>query len=188
MLRQLLLPAVAFAIMVASPTNAQQQKVVKPPAKEPTGTLSVLETGELKSDVVHIRPGFTITLQSPTEFDKVVVGNPEVADATPKDSRTFVLQGKHEGRTTLAVLDRDGAISLTVVVRDDLPPDRQRDAGSDHAGSRVRVYYPSDPSGKTPGFEHRNFQCNPACEPQGVERRQPTAATPAPEEGGTAGQ
>jgi hypothetical protein len=55
MLRQLLLPAVAFAIMVASPTSAQQPKVVKPPAKEPTGILSVLETGELKSDVVHIR-------------------------------------------------------------------------------------------------------------------------------------
>lgn len=149
MLRQLLLPAVAFAIMVASPTSAQQApkvvrppgaqqpSVVKPPAQEPTGILRVLETGELKTDVVHIRPGFTITLQSQNEFDKVVVGNPDVANATPKDNRTFVLQGKGEGRTTLAVLDRDGVISLTVVVRDDLPPDQQLDAKSDHAGSRV---------------------------------------------------
>src|SRR5947209_799921 len=121
MLRQVLLPAVAFAMMVASPTSAQQPRVVRPPgaqqpAQPPNGILSVLETGELKTDVVHIRPGFTITLQSPTDFDKVVVGNSVITDATPKDSRTFVLQGKTEGRTTLAVLDRDGVISLTVVV------------------------------------------------------------------------
>ena len=185
MLRQLLLPAVAFAIMVASPTSAQQPKVVKPPAKEPTGILSVLETGELKSDVVHIRPGFTITLQSPTEFDKVVVGNPEVADATPKDSRTFVLQGKTEGRTTLAVLDRDGVISLTVVVRDDdphLPPPVVIDGGSDHAGRRVTIWFgPGQP---------RLYQCNPACYPEGfLERSQDQpSATRTPPTGGQAGQ
>ena len=117
----------------------------------------VLETGELKTDVVHMRPGFTITLQSPTDFDKVVVGNPDVANAMPKDNRTFVLQGKGEGRTTLAVLDRDGVISLTVVVRDDVPPDEQLDHRSDHAGSRVILYYPAP--GQTPGFVSRRYQC-----------------------------
>jgi Flp pilus assembly secretin CpaC len=180
MLRQLLLPAVAFAIMVASPTSAQQPRVVRPPgAQQPNGILSVLETGELKSDVVHIRPGFTITLRSPTEFDKVVVGNPEVANAMPKDSHTFVLQGKAEGRTTLAVLDRDGVISLTVVVRDDLPPDEQLDARSDHAGSRVIIWEgPRQP---------RAYQCNPACYPEDEERREPRSGARSPQTGG-AGQ
>jgi hypothetical protein len=142
-----------------------------------------LETGELKAGVVHIRPGFTITLEAPTEFDKVVVGNPDVANATPKNDRTFVLQGKGEGRTTLAVLDRDGVISLTVVVRDDLPPDEQLDEGSDHAGSRVTVIYPNR---QGPGFDWRPYQCNPACEPQNFERRQLPGATSAPQAGGAA--
>lgn len=40
--------------------------------------------------------------------DTVIVGNPEIADATVQDERTIVLTGKGFGVTNLIILDRNG--------------------------------------------------------------------------------
>lgn len=42
------------------------------------------------------------------DADTVIVGNPEIADATVQDSRTIVLTGKGFGITNLIILDRRG--------------------------------------------------------------------------------
>jgi Flp pilus assembly secretin CpaC len=41
--------------------------------------------------------------------DTIVVGNPEIADASVQDARTIVLTGRGFGVTNLVVLDADGA-------------------------------------------------------------------------------
>lgn len=41
--------------------------------------------------------------------DTIVIGNPEIADASVQDARTIVLTGRGFGVTNLVVLDADGA-------------------------------------------------------------------------------
>lgn len=39
----------------------------------------------------------------------VIIGNPEIADATVRDSRTIVLTGRGFGKTNMVILDQTGA-------------------------------------------------------------------------------
>lgn len=48
-------------------------------------------------------------LKLPRAADTVIVGNPEIADASVQDSSTLVLTGKGFGVTNLVVLDASGA-------------------------------------------------------------------------------
>lgn len=43
------------------------------------------------------------------DADTVIVGNPEIADASVQDAKTIVLTGKGFGITNLVILDKDGA-------------------------------------------------------------------------------
>ena len=45
--------------------------------------------------------------------DTIVIGNPEIADASVQDASTVVLTGKGFGVTNLVVLDEDGTRSST---------------------------------------------------------------------------
>lgn len=42
------------------------------------------------------------------EADTVIVGNPDIADASVQDAKTIVLTGKGFGITNLVILDKDG--------------------------------------------------------------------------------
>jgi Flp pilus assembly secretin CpaC len=76
--------------------------------------------------------------------DTVVIGNPEIADATIQDPRTIVLTGRGFGVTNIVVLDADG---LPVV-------DEQIVVARQTANS-VRVYRRS---------EVQTLSCTPFCE------------------------
>jgi Flp pilus assembly secretin CpaC len=76
--------------------------------------------------------------------DTIVIGNPEIADASVQDATTIVLTGKGFGVTNLVILDADGSpiIDEQVVVTRDNP----------HS---VRVYRRSDV---------QTMSCTPYCE------------------------
>nr|WP_235633401.1 pilus assembly protein N-terminal domain-containing protein [Aquibium oceanicum] len=76
--------------------------------------------------------------------DTIVVGNPEIADASVQDATTIVLTGKGFGVTNLVVLDMEGA----PIVDEQIYVSRQ-DAKS------VRIYRRS---------EVQTLSCTPYCE------------------------
>lgn len=76
--------------------------------------------------------------------DTIVVGNPEIADASVQDATTIVLTGKGFGVTNLVVLDHDGA----PIVDEQIYVSRQ-DAKS------VRIYRRS---------QVQTLSCTPYCE------------------------
>jgi Flp pilus assembly secretin CpaC len=76
--------------------------------------------------------------------DTVIVGNPEIADATVQDSKTIVLTGKGFGTTNLIIIDRNG----NEVVHEKVFVARNTD-------KTMRVYNES-------GVQ--TFFCSPACD------------------------
>ena len=76
--------------------------------------------------------------------DTIVVGNPQIADASVQDSTTIVLTGKGFGVTNLVVLDTDGAPII----------DAQISVSRDEA-STVRVYRRASV---------QTLHCAPTCE------------------------
>lgn len=76
--------------------------------------------------------------------DTVVVGNPNIADATVKDSSTLVLTGKGFGVTNLVILDEEG---LPIV-------DEQVKVGRGDTDS-VQIYRRAD---------LQTLSCTPTCE------------------------
>ncbi|MEM8541579.1 MAG: pilus assembly protein N-terminal domain-containing protein [Pseudomonadota bacterium] len=74
----------------------------------------------------------------------VIIGNPEIADATVQDSQTLVLTGRGFGRTNLVILDATGTPIL----------DEQVAVARD-SGSTLRVY-------RRAAIE--NLSCEPECE------------------------
>lgn len=76
--------------------------------------------------------------------DTIVVGNPEIADASVQNSSTIVLTGRGFGVTNLVILDEDGA----PIIDEQIYVTRQ-DARS------VRVYR---------GASLQTLSCTPTCE------------------------
>ena len=76
--------------------------------------------------------------------DTIVIGNPEIADASVQDASTIVLTGRGFGVTNLVVLDQDGApiVDEQVVV-------------SRHFANSVRIYRRADV---------QTLSCSPYCE------------------------
>ena len=76
--------------------------------------------------------------------DTIVIGNPEIADASVQDASTIVLTGKGFGVTNLVVLDQDGApiVDEEIVV-------------SRHFTNSVRVYRRANV---------QTLSCSPYCE------------------------
>jgi Flp pilus assembly secretin CpaC len=58
---------------------------------------------------IHIVMNQARILKLARPADTVVVGDPEIADAVVKDSRTVVLTGKGFGITNIVIIDADGA-------------------------------------------------------------------------------
>lgn len=78
------------------------------------------------------------------EADTIIVGNPQIADASVQDSQTIVLTGKGFGTTNLVVLDKEGAPIV----------DQQISVSRDEEQT-VRVYRRSDVD---------TYHCTPVCE------------------------
>ncbi|MEO0542254.1 MAG: pilus assembly protein N-terminal domain-containing protein [Pseudomonadota bacterium] len=67
-------------------------------------SIAQADTDEIVLSLNHAR---VIKLSRPAST--VIVGNPEIADATVGDPQTIVLTGQGFGRTNLVILDSDGA-------------------------------------------------------------------------------
>ena len=76
--------------------------------------------------------------------DTIVIGNPEIADASVQDASTIVLTGKGFGVTNLVVLDTDGI----PIVDEQIVVSRQ-------TANSVRIYRRSDV---------QTLSCTPFCE------------------------
>lgn len=76
--------------------------------------------------------------------DTIIVGNPNIADASVKDASTLVLTGKGFGVTNLVILDSDG-----VPIVDEQIKVRRGDANS------VQIYRRA---------ELQTLSCSPTCE------------------------
>ncbi|MET0169208.1 MAG: pilus assembly protein N-terminal domain-containing protein [Aliihoeflea sp.] len=76
--------------------------------------------------------------------DTIIVGNPEIADASVQDASTLVLTGKGFGVTNLVVLDRDGQ----TIVDEQVTVSRQ-------SVNSVRVYRRANV---------QTLSCTPVCE------------------------
>lgn len=76
--------------------------------------------------------------------DTIVIGNPEIADASVQDASTIVLTGKGFGVTNLVILDRDG----TPIVDEQIVVSR-------NFANSVRIYRRSDV---------QTLSCSPFCE------------------------
>lgn len=74
----------------------------------------------------------------------VIIGNPEIADATVRDSRTLVLTGRGFGQTNLVILDAGGNPILD-----------ERIAVSRENGAALRIYRQAN---------IETLSCEPYCE------------------------
>ena len=90
-------------------------------------------------------------LSLPAGAQKVMIGNPAIADINVLDARTAVLLGRSFGATNVLVLDARGRTLM----------ERQVVVSSPDA-NRVSVYH-SDPMGLY-GQKVDNFTCSPRCE------------------------
>jgi len=74
----------------------------------------------------------------------VIIGNPEIADATVRDAQTLVLTGRGFGQTNLVILDANGNPILD-----------ERIAVSRENGTALRIYRQAD---------IETLSCEPYCE------------------------
>lgn len=96
------------------------------------------------ADTIHVVMNQAKIVKLAKPADTIVVGNPEIADATVQDARTVVLTGKGFGTTNLVVFDADG----NVVMDSQLAVSRSTE-------NSVRVYRPG---------QVQTLSCSPFCE------------------------
>jgi Flp pilus assembly secretin CpaC len=102
----------------------------------------LLGTAEAADIAVSMNQAKIVKLSRPA--DTIVIGNPEIADASVQDATTIVLTGKGFGSTNLVVLDETGAPIV----------DEQVVVSRDEA-STVRVYRRAN---------IQTLSCTPNCE------------------------
>src|SRR4051812_44203079 len=99
----------------------------------------------LAKDPIRVTIDRALVMPMARPADTVIIGNPIIADATVRDSKTLIITGKSYGTTNLIVLDANGGQIdnelLTVV------------AGEDQV---VTVFRRSD---------RQTLSCTPACAP-----------------------
>lgn len=121
---------------------------------------SLLGAAQAADISVSVNQAKIIKLSRPA--DTIVIGNPQIADASVQDATTIVLTGKGFGSTNLVVLDEAGApiVDQQVVV-------------SRSEASTVRVYRRAD---------IQTLSCTPNCEAAFLSEAESTS------EAATAGQ
>ncbi|MDQ4136155.1 MAG: pilus assembly protein N-terminal domain-containing protein [Pseudomonadota bacterium] len=84
-------------------------------ASAPQQRLSV-ELGRADREIV-LQPGYSDVLQLPRPARTIILGSPDVADATLNGDTTVVLTGQKAGQTNLIILDAAGAEVTRAVLR-----------------------------------------------------------------------
>ncbi|QPC86548.1 hypothetical protein GA830_07225 [Mesorhizobium sp. NBSH29] len=101
-------------------------------------------------NLVNAEPGIEVVMNQARivklgrAADTIIIGNPEIADASVQDANTIVLTGKGFGITNMVALDRDG----TPIVDAQISVVRQ-------AAGSVRVYRRANV---------QTLSCTPYCE------------------------
>ena len=113
--------------------------------------LSLAAWPSVASESVTVAIDQSAPLSLPAGAQKVMIGNPAIADINVLDARTAVLLGRSFGATNVLVLDARGRTLM----------ERQVVVSSPDA-NRVSVYH-SDPMGLY-GQKVDNFTCSPRCE------------------------
>jgi Flp pilus assembly secretin CpaC len=71
-------------------------------------TLMLSGTGAIAETGIEVVMNQAKIVKLAKDASTIVIGNPEIVDATVQDARTIVLTGKGFGVTNLVVLDADG--------------------------------------------------------------------------------
>ena len=74
----------------------------------PIGTLAAQETMSAPS-VIHVAKGSSAVVEHPTTLERVLITDPEVADAVPVSGTEVVINGNMAGSTTLLLWGLDGS-------------------------------------------------------------------------------
>lgn len=69
----------------------------------------VLAIGGAQAAEIEVSVNQAKVLKLTRAADTIIIGNPQIADASVQDATTIVLTGKNFGSTNLVVLDGDGA-------------------------------------------------------------------------------
>jgi len=152
-----LLPAtVAVGALIQSPAaNAADMPpdvlIDSPAAGSASNYVAINTTGEDFAAMNAVpEPGINVVLNHArivklsAPAATVIIGNPEIADATVRDSRTLVLTGRGFGQTNLVILDQGGNPILD-----------ERIAVSRENGTALRIYRRA---------EIETLSCEPYCE------------------------
>jgi Flp pilus assembly secretin CpaC len=103
-----------------------------------------LATGAAQAADISVSVNQAKVLKLTRPADTIIIGNPQIADASVQDATTIVLTGRAFGATNLVVLDGDGApiVDQQVVV-------------SRHEAGTIRIY-------RRAAIE--TLSCTPNCE------------------------
>lgn len=130
----------AADVLVTSPaTSAAEDVMPVYTAGEDFAAMNAVPEPNIRVVLNHAR---IVKLSQPAAT--VIIGNPEIADATVRDSRTLVLTGRGFGQTNLVILDHGGNPILD-----------ERIAVSRENGTALRIYRRAD---------IETLSCEPYCE------------------------
>lgn len=93
------------------------------------GALTAATTLPTWAQVIDVEVNQAKVIKLSRPADTVIIGNPEIADASVQDATTIVLTGKGFGQTNLVVLAEDGS-----------PVVDQQVSVSRNSASSIRVY------------------------------------------------
>jgi Flp pilus assembly secretin CpaC len=134
-------------VTISSAADIETKMEAKPVAIAPAATAPAMDYAEANAVIV---PGIKVVLNHARIVKlsqpaaTVIIGNPEIADATVRDARTLVLTGRGFGQTNLVILDAGGNPILD-----------ERIAVSRENGSALRIYRQA---------EIETLSCEPYCE------------------------
>lgn len=119
MLRRHVLPGALLACLVALPARAQETQDAN---RSPDRTSSVARSGAgiaatplapgaapVSAEILEIGRGHARVVPHPVPLDRVLLSDPEVADALPVSPREVVVNGTRTGSTTLLLWGVDGS-------------------------------------------------------------------------------
>lgn len=123
-------------------------------------------------NVVDLQPGFGTTLRFEKSFRTVHVGNPAIADVRPAQNsdRILLLSAAQVGRTSLIVLDVDGAeiYNGQISVTGPVPPAPPSGGVYVHTLSDSQSGATGASRGTTYIHGYNEYVCNPVCSVMGT--------------------
>ncbi|XBQ14826.1 MAG: pilus assembly protein N-terminal domain-containing protein [Oceanicaulis sp.] len=103
--------------------------------------LAALTAASAFAQTVRVPADHASLVRLPADAAGIVVGNPDIADATLYDARTLFVTGKVHGRTNLIALDEAGRVIFTA----DLAVTASERGSVDVFKNTARLTYTCDP-------------------------------------------